>query len=91
MKRRRSPISSGVLRRDDEPELMPVLSPALDEGAAVRFVLDRRIGAALFSFAGHPVAFEIAQMRVGRAARDAAHLWAAAPPALRDSASPPAP
>ena len=30
----------GVFRRDDEAELMPVLPAALDEGAAVRLVLE---------------------------------------------------
>ena len=66
-----------ILRRDDEAELMAVLTPALDEGAAIRFVLDRRIGASLLSFPGHAVAFEIAQMGVGRAARDATQFWPA--------------
>ena len=70
----------GVLWRDDEAELMSVLSTAFDEGATIRFILDRRIGASLFSFPGHAVAFEIAQMRVGRAARDAAHFWTRVPP-----------
>ncbi len=54
---------------------MPVLSSAFDEGATVRFVPGRRIGAPLLSFPGHAVAFEIAQMRVDRAARDASEFW----------------
>lgn len=67
----------GILRRDDEAELVAVLPSALDEGAAVRFVLDGRIGTALLAVARHSVAFEIAQMGVGRLARRAAHLRAA--------------
>jgi hypothetical protein len=62
-----------ILRRHDEPELMAVLTPALDEGAAVRLVLEGGIGAALLAVARDAVAFEIAQMRVGRLA-GAAHL-----------------
>lgn len=63
-----------VLRRDDEAELMTVLASALDEGAAVRLVLDRRIGVALLAVAGDAIAFEIAEMSVDRFAHRAAHL-----------------
>ena len=54
----------GVLGRDDEAELVAVLPAALEEGPAVRLVLDGGIGAALLAVARHPVAFEIAQMGV---------------------------
>ena len=67
----------GILRRDDEAELVAVLPPALDEGTAIRLVLDGGIGAALLAVAHHPVAFEVAQMGVGRLAHRAAHLQAA--------------
>ena len=67
----------GVLGRDDKAELVPVLSAALDEGAAVRLVLDGGIGAALFAIARCPIAFEVAQMGVGRLARRTPHLRAA--------------
>lgn len=53
---------------------MPVISPTFYEGAAVRFILDRPKGASLFSVPGYAVAFEIARMGVGRAARAAAHF-----------------
>jgi len=68
---------AGVFRRDDESELVPVLPAPLDEGAAVRIVFQRRIGAALFAVAGDAIAFEIAQMGIRRLARRAAHLRAA--------------
>ena len=68
---------AGVFRRDDEPELVPVLPAPLDEGAAVRIVFQRRIGAALLAVAGHSVAFEIAQMGIRRLTRRASHLRAA--------------
>ena len=58
----------GVLGRDDEAELVAVLATALDEGAAVRLVLDGGIGAALLAIARDAIAFEIAQMGVGRLA-----------------------
>ena len=67
----------GILRRDDEAELMAVLPAALDEGTAVRLVLDGGIGAAFLAVARHPVAFEVAQVGVGRLAHRAAHLRAA--------------
>ena len=67
----------GVFRRDDEPELVAILPATLDEGAAVRLVLNVRIGAALLAVAGHSVAFEIAQMGIRRLARRASHLRAA--------------
>ncbi len=60
----------GILRCDDEAELVAVLPAAFDEGAAVRLVLKRRIGAALLAVARHPVAFKVAQMGVGRLADD---------------------
>ncbi len=68
---------AGVFRRDDEPELVPVLPAPLDEGAAVRIVLNAGIGAALLAVAGHSVAFEIAQMGIRNLANRAAHLRAA--------------
>ena len=56
----------GILRRDDQAELVPVFPPAPDEGAAVGFVLISRIGPALLAVAGDAIAFEVAQMRVHR-------------------------
>jgi len=58
---------------------VPVLPAPLDEGAAVRLVLKGRIGAALLAVGRHPVAFEIAQMGVGRLAGRDPHLRAARP------------
>jgi hypothetical protein len=67
----------GILGRDDEAELVAVLPAALNEGAAIRLILQCRIGAALLAVAGDAIAFEIAQMGVGRLADRAAHLQAA--------------
>jgi hypothetical protein len=53
-----------------------VVAPALDEGAPVRLVLEGGIGVAPLAVAGDAIAFEIAQMSVGRLA-DAAHLGTA--------------
>ena len=74
MKRSQVGHVGGVLRRDDETELMTIVASALDKGAAVCLILDRRIGLPLLAVAGHAIAFEIAQMRVDRLARGAAHL-----------------
>ena len=57
-----------IFRRDDEAELVAVLATALDEGAAVCLVLEGGIGAAPLAVARDAIAFEIAQMRVGRPA-----------------------
>ena len=54
-----------VLGRDDEAELMPVLSPALQKLAAIRRISLRSVEPAPFSFPVRPVALQIAQMRVG--------------------------
>jgi hypothetical protein len=56
---------------------MAVLTSARDDGAAICFILKCQIGAALFTIARHPVAFEIAEMRIGRLARHRAHSRAA--------------
>ncbi len=48
-----------VLGRDDETELMPVLSPALQKRAAINRVGLRSIEPASFSFPAHPVALQI--------------------------------
>ncbi|HEY8065105.1 MAG TPA: hypothetical protein VIF40_10315 [Methylosinus sp.] len=64
----------GILRRDDETELMTIVASALDEGAAVRLVLESGIGVALLAVVGDAIAFEIAEMGVDGLARGAAHL-----------------
>ncbi|WP_246721879.1 hypothetical protein [Methylosinus sp. H3A] len=65
---------AGVLRRDDETELMTIVASALDKGAAVCLILDRRIGVAPLAVASDAIAFEIAEMGVEGLARGAAHL-----------------
>ncbi|WP_291618383.1 hypothetical protein [Bradyrhizobium sp.] len=69
---------SGILRRQDEAELMPVLAAALDEGPAVGLVLHRRIDPPLLSVPRDAVPFEIAQMGIDRFAERALLLRAAA-------------
>ena len=64
----------GILRRHDEAELMPVLTAALDEGAAVRLILDGRIDPPLLTVPGDAVPFEISQMGIDRFAERASHL-----------------
>jgi len=54
---------------------MPVLTAALDEGAAVGLVLDGRIGPAPFTIPGDAVPFEIAQMGIDGFAKRASHFW----------------
>jgi hypothetical protein len=70
----------GILGCDDEAELMPVATAALDKRpalVAVATVLERGINPALFAVARHAVALKIAQMRIDRPGRDATHLRAA--------------
>jgi hypothetical protein len=64
----------GILWRHDEAELMPVLTAAVDEGAAVGLVLDGRIGPPLFTIPGDAVPFEIAQMGIDGFAAHASHF-----------------
>ena len=59
-----------VLGRDDEAELVAVLSAPFDERPAVLHVALGRIDLAFLAVAGHAVAFEIAQMRVHRLGAD---------------------
>src|SRR5579883_1619547 len=54
-----------VLGGDNEAELVPVIPPARQEGAAVRLVLQRRISMALLAVARHTVPLQIAQVCVG--------------------------
>ncbi|WP_246722021.1 hypothetical protein [Methylosinus sp. H3A] len=68
---------AGVLRRDDETELVTIVASALDKGAAVCLILDLRIGVALLAVASDAIAFEIAQVSVEGLARGAAHFWTA--------------
>jgi hypothetical protein len=56
---------SGVIGRDDEPEMMPVVLAAFGEGFAIRFVSGRIEQLAPRPIAGHAVALEI--IRYGRA------------------------
>ncbi|WP_246722010.1 hypothetical protein [Methylosinus sp. H3A] len=65
---------AGVLRRDDETELVTIVASAFDKGAAVCLVLECRIGAPFLAVAGNAIAFEIAEMGVDGLARGAAHL-----------------
>src|SRR6266699_5597539 len=67
----------GILRRDDQAELVPVFPSARDEGASISLVLIRRIGPALLAVAGDAVAFEVTQMRVDRLGYGPAHRWPA--------------
>ncbi len=59
-----------VFRRDDEAELVAVVTSAFEEGAAILHVAFGGIGLALLAVAGHAVALEIAQMRVYRLGAD---------------------
>lgn len=70
----------GILRRDDEAELVPVAAAALDEGLAVGLVLDGRVHPALLPVPGDAVALDIAQMRIDGLARR--HEFLAAPALL---------
>ncbi|WP_280952078.1 hypothetical protein [Mesorhizobium sp. LSJC280B00] len=70
----------GILRRNDETELMPVAAAALDEGLAVGLVVDGRVYPALLAVSGDAVALEIAQMRIDSLARR--HELLAAPGGL---------
>ena len=54
----------GVLGRDDEPELMPVLAAAIEEVLAVGIVGVRSVEGAAAAVARRALALEIAQMRV---------------------------
>ena len=45
----------GILRGDDEAELVVVLPATLDEGAAIRLIVERRIGPALLAVARNTV------------------------------------
>src|ERR1700733_5916673 len=65
VKARRSPILAASSGRNDEAKLVAVVPAPRHEGAAVRLVLQGRIGTALLAVPRHPVAFEIAQMGVG--------------------------
>ena len=53
----------GVLGRDDEPEMMPVLVAALGEGAAVHLVALRPEQTGLLAVTGHALAAQVAEMR----------------------------
>jgi hypothetical protein len=68
---------NGIFGGDDEAELVAVLPTTLDEGLAVGFVLQSRIGPAFLAITGDPIAFEIAQKGIGCLADGAAHLRAA--------------
>ncbi len=57
----------GILRRDDEPELVPILAPAFLEGGGVCRVGRRAVGMARPALAIDAFAFDVAQMRDGRA------------------------
>src|SRR5258705_7333393 len=60
---------SGIIGRDDEPEMMPVVLAALSESSAVRLVSGRIEQLAPRPIAGHPVALEISDMRAQCARR----------------------
>ncbi len=59
-----------VLGRDDEAELVAILSAPFDERPAVLHVALGRIDLSLLAVARHAVAFEVAQMRVHRLGAD---------------------
>ncbi|WP_244620636.1 hypothetical protein [Methylosinus sporium] len=54
--------------------MVAIFAPAFDEGAAVRLVLECRIGAPLLAGAGDAITFEIAEMGVDGLAHRAAHF-----------------
>jgi hypothetical protein len=63
---------SGIIGRDDEPEMMPVVLAAFGEGFAVCLVSGRIKQSALRPIASHPIALEISDVSAERAGR--AHL-----------------
>src|SRR5258706_3168124 len=67
----------GILRSDDEAELVPVLPAPRQEGAPVRLVFRGRIGKALLAVASYAVPLQIAQVSVSCLAGVACHLRAA--------------
>jgi hypothetical protein len=71
----------GVLGGDDEAEMVPVAPAPGHERAAVRVVLQGRVGMALVAVAGNAVALQVAQVRVGRPV-GAARKFRATPAAL---------
>jgi len=59
----------GVFGRHDKAELMPIFSTPLDEGLAVRLVLNSRIHPSSLTLPIDPVAFKVTKVSIDRLAR----------------------
>ncbi|WP_350149500.1 hypothetical protein [Roseitalea porphyridii] len=57
---------AGILRRDDESELMPIAGTAFGEGFAVGFVFARRIESARLAVPVDAVALDVSEMQCRR-------------------------
>src|SRR3954454_22471801 len=56
----------GILGRNNETELMPILAASFDKGLAVSLILERRIGLPFLAIAIDSIPFEITKVRIDR-------------------------